>query len=176
MLHLYETLGFWRRSAHVKRIHFAEELNEYHHLMIMESLGGDQQYWVRFMAQHSAIAYYIGLCLLWALSPSLSYKFSELLETHAVNTYGRFLDENKDILKELPPSLAAVDYYALGSSDPYYNEFQTTAIQHNQEVRLKRIGCFTNVLFTIAAVAYPLYLLLQRFIVSASWIEYEDSL
>lgn len=28
MLHLYETLGFWRRSADVKRIHFAEEWNE----------------------------------------------------------------------------------------------------------------------------------------------------
>lgn len=29
MLHFYETLGFWRRSADVKRIHFAEEMNEY---------------------------------------------------------------------------------------------------------------------------------------------------
>lgn len=29
MLHFYETLGFWRRSADVKRIHFAEELNEF---------------------------------------------------------------------------------------------------------------------------------------------------
>ena len=28
-LHLYETLGFWRRSADVKRIHFAEEMNEF---------------------------------------------------------------------------------------------------------------------------------------------------
>ena len=25
MLHLYETLGFWRRSADIKRIHFAKE-------------------------------------------------------------------------------------------------------------------------------------------------------
>ena len=42
MLHLYETLGFWRRSSDIKRIHFAEEWNEFHHLLIMESLGGDQ--------------------------------------------------------------------------------------------------------------------------------------
>ena len=28
MLHLYETLGFWRRSADIKRIHFAEEVSE----------------------------------------------------------------------------------------------------------------------------------------------------
>lgn len=120
----------------MKRIHFAEEMNEFRHLLIMESLGGDQRWWVRFLAQHSAIAYFIGLCFLWALSPSLSYKFSELLETHAVNTYSEFLDENEELLKELPPSLAAVDYYALGISDPYYAEFQTTAISKNEEVRM----------------------------------------
>ena len=39
MLHTYETLGWWRRSAETKRVHFAEEMNEYHHLLIMESLG-----------------------------------------------------------------------------------------------------------------------------------------
>jgi ubiquinol oxidase len=128
MLHLYETLGFWRRSADVKRIHFAEEINEFNHLLIMESLGGDQSWWVRFLAQHSAIVYYYVLCGLWALSPSLSYRFSELLETHAVNTYGQFIDENEASLKELPPSFAAVKYYAFGSSDPFYAEFQTTAL------------------------------------------------
>lgn len=136
MLHLYETLGFWRRSADMKRIHFAEEMNEFNHLLIMESLGGDQRWWVRWLAQHSAIAYFVGLNLLWALSPTLSYKFSELLETHAVNSYGTFLDENEELLKELPPSLAAVNYYSVGASDPYYAEFQTTAINDNIEVRL----------------------------------------
>jgi ubiquinol oxidase len=127
MLHMYETLGFWRRSADVKRIHFAQELNEFRHLLIMESLGGDQLYWVRFMAQHSAIFYFLGLCLLFVISPSLSYQFSEWLETHAVNTYGQFVDENEELLKELPPSLAAVEYYVLGASDPYYAEFQTSS-------------------------------------------------
>lgn len=42
MLHTYETLGWWRRSAAAKRVHFAEEYNEYHHLLIWEALGGDQ--------------------------------------------------------------------------------------------------------------------------------------
>jgi ubiquinol oxidase len=135
MLHLYETLGFWRRSADVKRIHFAEEINEFNHLLIMESLGGDQSWWVRFLAQHSAVVYYFVLCGLWALSPSLSYRFSELLETHAVNTYGQFLDENEALLQKLPPSFAAVKYYAFGSSDPFYAEFQTTALAQGQEVR-----------------------------------------
>lgn len=135
MLHLYETLGFWRRSADMKRIHFAEELNEFRHLLIQESLGGDQQYYVRFLAQHSAIVYFTVLCLLWAISPTLSYKFSEMLETHAVHTYGQFMDENEDLLKELPPSLAAVEYYTFGSSDPFYAEFQTSALAQGKDIR-----------------------------------------
>lgn len=136
MLHLYETLGFWRRSADIKRIHFAEEWNEFHHLLIMESLGGDQPYWVRFMAQHSALAYYIGLCILWALSPTLSYKFSEMLETHAVDTYGQFVDENEEKLKKLPPSIAAVEYYTVGVSDPMFGEYQTASVASpNQDIR-----------------------------------------
>ena len=128
MLHLYETLGFWRRSADIKRIHFAEEWNEFHHLLIMESLGGDQQFWVRFLAQHSAFVYYLALCMLWMLSPSLSYKFSEMLETHAVDTYAQFVDENEILLKELPPSLVAVEYYTIGLTDPMFGEYQTASV------------------------------------------------
>lgn len=112
----------------MKRIHFAEEWNEFHHLLIMESLGGDQPYWVRFLSQHSALAYYIALCILWMLSPSLSYKFSEMLETHAVDTYGQFIDENEAKLKELPPSLAAIEYYTVGVSDPMFGEYQTASV------------------------------------------------
>jgi len=126
MLHLYETLGFWRRSADVKRIHFAEEWNEFHHLLIMESLGGDQKWWVRFLAQHAAILYYFTLVILFAVSPTLSYKFSEMLETHAVHTYSQLLDENEEILKKLPPSVAAVEYYSIGAFDPLFDEYQTS--------------------------------------------------
>lgn len=94
----------------------------------MESLGGDQPYWVRFLAQHSAIVYYVALCLLWMISPSLSYKFSEMLETHAVDTYGQFVDENEEKLKSLPPSLVAVEYYTIGVSDPMFGEYQTASV------------------------------------------------
>jgi len=134
MLHFYETLGFWRRSSDIKRIHFAEEWNEFHHLLIMESLGGDQSWWVRFMAQHSAILYFTGLTILWAMSPTLAYRFSELLETHAVDTYGQLIDENEELLKKLPPSIAAIEYYTLGMSDPLFGEYQSSASQ-NGEVR-----------------------------------------
>lgn len=136
MLHLYETLGWWRRSADVKRVHFAEEWNEFHHLLIMESLGGDQQWWVRFCAQHAALAYYTALVVLWMISPTLGYKFSELLETHAVNTYSQFLDENEELLSELPASAVAVEYYGFGSSDPLFGEYQTSALAKGEEVRI----------------------------------------
>ena len=38
VLHLYETLGWWRKADWLK-IHFSESWNELHHLLIMESLG-----------------------------------------------------------------------------------------------------------------------------------------
>ncbi|KAL3759867.1 hypothetical protein ACHAWU_007611 [Discostella pseudostelligera] len=149
MLHLYETLGFWRRSADIKRIHFAEEWNEFHHLLIMESLGGDQPYWVRFLAQHSAIAYYVALCLLWMVSPSLSYKFSEMLETHAVDTYGQFVDENEDLLKELPPSLVAVEYYTIGISDPMFGEYQTASVSDPNRKGVRKPGLNLHSLYDV---------------------------
>uniref|UniRef100_A0A7S2LGM5 Ubiquinol oxidase n=1 Tax=Leptocylindrus danicus TaxID=163516 RepID=A0A7S2LGM5_9STRA len=133
MLHLYETLGWWRRSAEAKRVHFAEEWNEFHHLLIMESLGGDQSWAVRFLAQHSAIIYYWVLVLLWLVSPTWAYKFSELLETHAVHTYSQFLDDNEALLKELPPPLAAVEYYTLGTTDPLFQDYKTPHFSASDE-------------------------------------------
>lgn len=80
MLHLYESLGWWRAGAEVRKVHFAEEWNELHHLQIMESLGGDQLWVDRFMAEHAAVFYYWVLLVMYLISPSASYAFSELLE------------------------------------------------------------------------------------------------
>ncbi len=231
LLHLYESLGWWRRSAEVKRVHFAEakaavgngrppcprtaaplppldhrkapgrsdaprlaaaaawrpgaasaarlgslprrrssafdhqEWNEFHHLMIMESLGGDQFWRDRFFAHHAAIAYYWILVLLWLASPtsaasaspcrrpaaapilastagdepvvcapapllrltgsglpasrhSLAYNFSELIESHAVDTYGEFVDANAEALRRLPAPRIARLYYESADSTP----------------------------------------------------------
>ncbi|KAK3258943.1 hypothetical protein CYMTET_32035 [Cymbomonas tetramitiformis] len=125
MLYLYETLGWWRRSSELRKVHFAEEWNEYHHLLVMESLGGDK-YWIdRFLAQHSALVYYWVLVLLWLLSPSMAYNFSELIEAHAVDTYAQFADENEVILKDLPPPRIAREYYE-GADLYLFDEFQTS--------------------------------------------------
>ena len=95
------------------------------------------------MAQHSAFVYFGVLTLLWAVSPTLAYKFSELLETHAVDTYGQFVDENEEILKTLPPSLAAIEYYTLGISDPLFGEYQTAASEKG-EVRNLTVSCICH--------------------------------
>ena len=46
-----------------------------HHLQIMETLGGDQLWVDRFMGQHSAIFYYVVLCITYVVSPNLAYNF-----------------------------------------------------------------------------------------------------
>ena len=124
MLHLYESLGWWRVGSQAKRVHFAEEWNEYHHLLIMETLGGDRLWVDRFMAGHSAVLYFWVLCVLWLVSPTLAYNFSELIEAHAVDTYGQFVDENEELLKSMPAPAIARTYY---TQDMYmYDEFQTS--------------------------------------------------
>ncbi|KAG8471275.1 hypothetical protein KFE25_009696 [Diacronema lutheri] len=113
MLHLYETLGWWRGEQLVKQLHFAQESNELHHLLIMEALGGDARWSDRFLARHAALLYFGALCALFFASPALSYNFSELLESHAVDTYGEFLRTNKQALSALPAPKVARDYYNL---------------------------------------------------------------
>lgn len=45
MLHLYESFG-WFRAVELRKVHAAEDWNELHHLLIMESLGGNTQWYV----------------------------------------------------------------------------------------------------------------------------------
>lgn len=123
MLHLYESLGWWRAGVDLRKVHFAEEINELHHLQIMETLGGDALWFDRFLAQHAAVFYYWVLVVMYLVSPSASYAFSELVEYHAVDTYSEFLEENADLLKSIPPPLVALSYYKAG--DLYlFDQFQ----------------------------------------------------
>lgn len=38
------------------------------------------------------------------MSPFLAYNFSELIESHAVDTYTEFAEANKELLQSLPPT------------------------------------------------------------------------
>lgn len=123
-LHLYETLGFWRK-ADLLKIHFAESWNELHHLLIMESLGGSQYWGDRFVARHIALLYYWLAVVLYLIAPSAAYRLSELIERHAYETYDSFLTAKGAELRMTTAPQVAVDYYRDG--DLYmFDEFQTT--------------------------------------------------
>jgi hypothetical protein len=68
----------------------------------------------RFLAFHCAIIYYWILVVSFLVSPKYSYKFSELLETHAVSTYRTFLVENEAKLRQIPAPKIAQEYYKHG--------------------------------------------------------------
>eukprot|EP00958_Prasinococcus_capsulatus_P024528 scaffold3841_cov412-Prasinococcus_capsulatus_cf.AAC.9 len=94
-------------------------------LRLSECAGGDSQWVDRFLAQHSAIVYYLILDFLWLLSPSIAYNFSELIEAHAVDTYAEFVDANEELLKRLPAPEVARKYYC-GDDMYMFDEFQTS--------------------------------------------------
>jgi len=123
VLHLYETFGWWRKADYLK-VHFAETMNEYHHLLIMESLGGAELWKDRFIAQHIAVAYYWICVGQYLISPRWAYNLLEQVESHAYATYDKFLSANEETLKSQPPPRVAVQYYTKG--DLYlFDEFQT---------------------------------------------------
>ena len=123
VLHLYETLGWWRKADWLK-VHFAESWNELHHLLIMESLGGNARWSDRFLARHAALVYYWIVVGLYIVTPRNAYHFMELVEQHAYHTYDQFLQENEADLKAKPAPQVAIAYYRDG--DLYmFDEFQT---------------------------------------------------
>lgn len=124
VLHLYETLGFWRK-ADLLKVHFAETWNELHHLLIMESLGGNQLWLDRAIAQHIGVAYYWIVVLLYMLSPKYAYYLMELIENHAYHTYDDYLKTHEAELKIQAAPQVAINYYRDG--DLYmFEEVQTT--------------------------------------------------
>jgi len=110
VLHLYESLGIWRKVDYLET-HFAQTMNEYHHLLIMEDLGGDERFVDRFFAQHAAFAYYWLTCLLYMVSPRMAYNLSEQVEEHAYHTYDEFLKQNERLLNIQKPTVTASTYY-----------------------------------------------------------------
>lgn len=136
MLQLYESLGWWR-TPQLRDIHHAEEHNELHHLLIMESLGGDQNWLDRSAAQFAALSYFWVLLGTFAASPELAYNFSVLVEEHAYVTYCQFVEENEELLRRLPAPPVAIEYYRSGDLY-YFDKFQT---RRAKEGSLRRPPC-----------------------------------
>lgn len=110
VLHLRETLGQWR-EAELLQVHFAENWNELHHLLIMEELGGHDRWWDRCIAQHLACFYYAFVIVLYLSNPTLAYCWNEMVEEEAYGTYDKFLNANAEYLKSMPAPQTALKYY-----------------------------------------------------------------
>lgn len=144
VLHLYETLGIWRK-ANLLKIHFAESWNELHHLLIMESLGGANFWADRLLARAVALIYYWVIVVLYLVSPRSAYRFMELVEEHAYSSYDKFLKTETEFLKSQPAPDVAIQYYRDG--DLYmFDEFQTT---HKEAVRRPNVDTLYDVFVAI---------------------------
>jgi ubiquinol oxidase len=112
VMHLRETFG--ERSPTLSermRTHYAEADNELHHLLIMESLGGNSSVVDRTVAQTMAFGYYWYVVAVYTLSEQAAYHLSELIEDHAYETYDKYLTEHSDMLKSMPVPAIATKYY-----------------------------------------------------------------
>ena len=58
--------------------------------------------WHSPLSLHSHTGYYWILNVVFFFSPRIAYQFMELLEAHAVDTYGTFVVQNRERLAELP--------------------------------------------------------------------------
>jgi len=116
VLHLYETIGQWRKSEYLK-VHFSESWNEQHHLLIMEEMGGNERWTDRFVSQHIAFFYYWIVVGLYLYNPTLAYNINQAVEEEAYMTYSNFLEEHEEFLKSQPAPTAAKEYYT--GSDLY---------------------------------------------------------
>lgn len=144
VLHLYETLGLWRRSDWLK-VHFAESWNELHHLLIMEGLGGADFWGDRLLARTAALLYYWIVVVMYVISPNSAYHFMELVEEHAYESYDKFLKSEESHLKSQPAPAIAKQYYRDG--DLYmFDEFQTS---HPSEERRPKVENLYDVFVAI---------------------------
>ena len=144
VLHLYETLGSWRR-ADLLKVHFAETWNELHHLLIMESLGGNQYWLDRFIAHLIGVVYYWIVVPLYMLSPRYAYYLMELIENHAYHTYDSYLKAHEAELKSQPAPQVAIDYY-LGGDLYLFEEFQTASEHKFRHPKIENLyDVFVNI-------------------------------
>jgi len=137
VLHLYETLGWWRRVDWLK-VHFAESWNELHHLLIMESLGGNQRWYDRYLAKTTALLYYWIIVILYFFVPRTAYKFMELVEGHAYHSYDTYLKQYEMELKGQPAPRIAREYYQDG--DLYmFDEFQSAHLPLERRPQIENL-------------------------------------
>jgi len=151
VMHLRETFGSRDPGDGARmRTHYAEADNELHHLLIMESLGGNSSVVDRTLAQTMAFFYYWYVVGVYSVSEQAAYHLSELIEDHAYNTYNTFLTKNEEKLKVLPVPDIAREYYE--RQNPYlFDKFCTVKDGTGEDFSARRpkleslYDVFTNV-------------------------------
>jgi len=112
VMHLRETFGErYDKMSDRMRTHYAEADNELHHLLIMESLGGNSNIVDRTLAQTMAFFYYWYVIGIYTFNEPAAYHLSELIEDHAFDTYSKFTATYEDRLKNQPVPDVARKYY-----------------------------------------------------------------
>lgn len=112
VMHFRETFGERYDSMSERmRTHYAEADNELHHLLIMESLGGNSSIVDRTVAQTMAFFYYWYVIVIYAWNEPAAYHLSELIEDHAFDTYSKFTADYEERLKAAPVPEIARKYY-----------------------------------------------------------------
>lgn len=137
VLHLYESLSYWRKSDWLK-VHFAESWNELHHLRIAEALGGGEHWGDRLISRIAVLGYYWILVFVYMIAPKSAYHFNQLVEEGAYHTYDKFLNEHETELKVQPAPQVAITYY--GEGDLYmFDEFQTSNPSSNRRPKIENL-------------------------------------
>jgi ubiquinol oxidase len=132
VMHLRETFGERYDSMSERmRTHYAEADNELHHLLIMESLGGNASIIDRTLAQTMAFGYYWYVICVYVISEPAAYHLSELIENHAFNTYDGYLKNHEQMLKDLPVPDVARKYYE--TDNPFLFDLFCTVKNKNQD-------------------------------------------
>lgn len=152
VMHLRETFGERYDSMSERmRTHYAEADNELHHLLIMESLGGNSNVIDRTLAQTMAFFYYWYVIVIYAWNEPAAYHLSELIEDHAFDTYSKFTAEYEDRLKAKPVPEIARKYYEL--DNPFLFDLFCTVKNKTEEAtyseRRPELGSLYDVFINI---------------------------
>ena len=158
MLNLYESFGLWRPSEDLRAAHAHQELSKFRRQRVIEQLGGDQPWTARFIAEHGALFVHLTIVHLWILSPSIAYRFAQMIESHAFHTYDAFLDQNESALKSMPvPSISGGADTSLDESNLYemFSRFKEDNAIHS--MRLTE-SYYPSVMFNAADSEKKLFL------------------
>ena len=109
-LHLYQTLGS-HPALELMDLHYKENLNEEYHLMIMESLGGGDRWYDRWLASVIGFFYYFVNNILYLLAPESGYYLMQKIETEAAHSYNQILKLREKEFKSTKATGIALEYF-----------------------------------------------------------------